>query len=220
MNDPLLREQIEYYRARAQEYEATALPDGADDEEPTNPFAMEWRGLVREVEALPQSESILELACGTGVWTQELVKHTEYLTALDAAPEMLKLNRARVNDPRVRYDCVNLFEWEPTEQYDLVFFAFWLSHVPLDRLDLFLQRVRRAVKPGGRVMIFDEPRGSANVIPTQGHVQARTLNDGRTFSIVKEYYDPEELRRRLRAHRFSDVKTVNGNYFFRATALG
>ena len=216
MNEPLLQEQIAYYRARAGEYEETALPTlGVGD----NPMAREWREAERAVHALPQYTDILELACGTGVWTRLLAQHTEHLTALDAAPEMLQLNRASVNDARVKYECVDLFEWEPTQQYEMVFFAFWLSHIPDAQLDLFLQRVRRALKPNGTVFILDEPRGTKNVIPTNENVQTRALNDGRTFKIVKEYYAPEELRERMMRLGFASIEISRGDYFFWLKAI-
>lgn len=218
MDESLLQEQVAYYRARASEYEETALPtQGAGD----SPMAREWRDAERVVHSLPQYTNILELACGTGVWTRLLTQHTEHLTALDAAPEMLEINRATVNDPRVSYECVNLFEWEPTQEYELVFMAFWLSHVPDAQFDLFLERVRRALKRHGTVFILDEPRGTKNVIPTNENVQARTLNDGRTFHIVKAYYDPAELRERMLQLGFVRVEISRGDYFFwlRATTV-
>ncbi len=211
MTDSLLQEQIAYYRARASEYEETALPTlGAGD----SPMAREWRDAERVVHSLPQYTNILELACGTGVWTRLLAQHTEHLTALDAAPEMLEINRSRVNDPRVKYECVDLFEWEPTQEYELVFMAFWLSHVPEAQLDSFLKRVRRALKANGHVFILDEPQGTKNVIPTSENIQARTLNDGRTFNIVKEYYAPEELRERMMRLGFARGEISRGDYFF------
>lgn len=219
MRDSILDEQIQYYRARAQEYEETALPSEADSPEtPENPMAREWQDAERAVRSLPQFETILELACGTGLWTRELVKHAEHLTALDAAPEMLELNRNSVNDARVQYECVNLFEWEPTAEYDLVFFAFWLSHVPDALLDGFLERVKRALKVGGQVLILDEPRDTKNIIPTVENTQARTLNDGRTFTIVKEYYDPQVLGERMKALGFTPVEIVRGDFLFRLGA--
>lgn len=211
-----IQQQIAYYRARAQEYEATAVP--ADSAEAENLMAREWRDAERAVHALPQYADILELACGTGIWTRLLTQHTEHLTALDAAPEMLEINRANVHDPRVGYECVNLFEWEPRQKYELVFIAFWLSHVPDSMLDDLLKRVRRAMKPNGHVFILDELRGTKNVIPTTEGVQARRLNDGRTFHIFKEYYDPEELRQRMGKLGFEFIEITSGDYFFRLKA--
>jgi len=219
MTESLLQEQIEYYRARANEYEATALPGGAADAIPDTPFGIEWKTAVQAVRELPQYGSILELACGTGLWTQELAKHTHHLTALDAAPEMLELNRAKVGDARVLYERVDLFEWEPTEQYDLVFFAFWLSHVPQEKLDGFLEQVKRALKPNGQVFILDEPKDTKNVIPTVENTQARTLQDGRTFTIVKEYYEPQDLAERMAAQGFDALEVGRGDFFFMLSAI-
>jgi demethylmenaquinone methyltransferase/2-methoxy-6-polyprenyl-1,4-benzoquinol methylase len=60
------------------------------------------------------------------------------ITAVDAAPEMLEINAWKVANTRVCYQCADLFTWEPDRQYDLVFCAFWLSHVPPNALDAFL----------------------------------------------------------------------------------
>lgn len=218
MKDALRQEQIEYYRARANEYEETALPHDAMDAGTHNPFAREWMEQVQAVRELPRFGKILELACGTGLWTRELVQHTEHLTALDAAPEMLELNRANVGDARVQYEQADLFHWEPRETYDLLFFAFWISHVPAADLQDFLGRVRRALRPGGQLLLIDEPLGTKNVIPTFQNTQTRTLNNGRTFTIVKEYYDPAVLRELLAGLGFGKIQVTRGEYFFRLRA--
>ena len=38
----------------------------------------------------------------------------------------------------MRYIEADPFHWQPTEQLDAVFFAFWLSHVPPDRFDMVI----------------------------------------------------------------------------------
>src|SRR5687768_234929 len=146
MEDDVLREQLAYYRARATTYDES-IGDGL-------------RGAITAVVDLIQQlgpfEHALELACGTGIWTRLLVNVAQHVTAVDAAPEMLALNAAKVAHTRVRYLRADLFTWEPTEQYDLVFFAFWLSHVPPSRLDTWLATVLRAVRPGGSLVVVDE----------------------------------------------------------------
>jgi trans-aconitate methyltransferase len=63
------------------------------------------------------------------------------LVAVDASPEMLRLNREHVSDPRVDYALADLFAWKPQGRFDFVFFGFWLSHVPRHLFDS--QRGRR-----------------------------------------------------------------------------
>ena len=96
--DPLLAEQIRYYRERAPEYDAWFLREGRYDRGETHREA--WFGEVREVEdALAQAAPagrVLELACGTGLWTRHLAPAAESLTAIDASPEVIDVARGRV----------------------------------------------------------------------------------------------------------------------------
>src|SRR6266496_3197403 len=86
MDDPqLLAEQIAYYRARAPEYERGLYATA------------EAQALIGEVlERIPAGVDVLELACGTGVWTERLTDQGRTLTAVDAAPEMIEIARERV----------------------------------------------------------------------------------------------------------------------------
>jgi demethylmenaquinone methyltransferase/2-methoxy-6-polyprenyl-1,4-benzoquinol methylase len=191
MEDDVLHEQLAYYRARAATYEAS-LGDGL-------------QATLTAVEALLQQlgpfAHALELACGTGLWTRLLSTVAQQVTAVDGAPEMLALNAAQVASPRVRYQCADLFTWEPDAQYDLVFFAFWLSHVPPARLDSWLTRALRAVRPGGTLVVVDEyaPTAADRQIALADIYARRPLADGRTFTIVKVFYDLADLHARLAA---------------------
>ena len=109
----LLGEQIAYYRARAIEYDRTAQLADTDG----------YPELVAALKRFGPRGRVLELACGTGQWTNELAKYATELTAVDASPEMLALNRARVARPEVVYVQADVFAWSPTQRYDVVFFA-------------------------------------------------------------------------------------------------
>jgi demethylmenaquinone methyltransferase/2-methoxy-6-polyprenyl-1,4-benzoquinol methylase len=218
MDDEVLREQIAYYRARAGEYDATsygALRGDGDGsvEEPPHPDLI---AALHALQALGPFDRILELACGTGIWTRYLSRMGRSVTALDASPEMLELNRQRVGDAPVTYQCVDLFAWEPEQTYDLVFFAFWLSHVPPAALDHFLDKVGRAVRPGGQVFILDEPAGTGAEVAAPGAAlyQPRALLDGREFTIVKVYYDPAAIAQKLAARGFTRIGGHTTDTFF------
>jgi demethylmenaquinone methyltransferase/2-methoxy-6-polyprenyl-1,4-benzoquinol methylase len=138
------------------------------------------------------------------------------ITAIDGSSEMIEINRAKNGTAAIEYHCVDLFQWEPDKQYDLVFFAFWLSHVPPSHLSEFLSKVARATKPGGRVFIVDEPKSDSNISGpnTEELYQERTLNDGRSFRIVKVYYDPQEIERELENQGFKKESSMIGRTFF------
>ena len=143
---------------------------------------------------------ILELAPGTGDWTKELVRIGRAVTAVDVSPEMIEINRQRVANPRVEYVQADVFDWTPQQQYDLVFFAFWLSHVPPGLVDMFLMKVRGAVRPGGHLFVIDQCDDLPGyaLSKKEGIFEERTLSDGRTFTIVKIFYHPGLLAEKVK----------------------
>lgn len=225
MTDSIIRQQIEYYRARAGEYDEWFYRVGRYDHGPA--LNQQWFDEVTVVllalQHLAPFDDVVELACGTGIWTQELAALSQHVTAIDASPEVLAINRAKLDAPNVSYQQAELFAWQPERQYDLVFFSFWLSHVPPELLDRFLATVARANRPGGRVFIIDSLfESTSTALDHQLHereatYRTRKLNDGREFQIVKVFYQPDELRRILNHHGFeADVKTTE-HYFLYAT---
>ncbi len=219
----LLQHQIEYYRARAPEYDDWFYRRGAFDlgEAHTSQWQREAQQIRDQLRSVSHTSHILEMAPGTGIWTAELIQIGERVTALDASPEMIHINRAKLASERVDYQLVDLFDYEPARQYDMVFFGFWLSHVPADKLRQFLAAVQAALKPGGRLFFLDSQAvdqarshtGSANLGADR---QRRLLNDGREFDIVKIYYDPPELTATLRAHGFDITVQATDNFFIYA----
>ena len=161
---------------------------------------------------------VLELACGTGWWTEELLKYTDRLTAVDASDEVLQLNRERVGEG-VRYIKADLFAWQPDRQYDVVFFSFWLSHVPPSQFAPFWARVQAALKPGGRVFFIDSQRSQTGTAadqtlqPDEQYEQTRRLNDGQSYTIVKIYYSPADLAARLASLGWDIAVRRTDNYF-------
>jgi len=188
--DGLVAHQLRYYRARAGEYDATSY--GADSGERASVPAI--------VDRLGISGDVIELACGTGIWTAELARYATTLTAVDGAPEMLDLARERV-PAGVTFEQADLFDWAPPgSSWDVVFFAAWLSHVPADRFDGFWSSVAAALRPGGRVVALDElPARSFHEDQIEGEVAVRTLQDGTKHEIVKVFWEPFALEQRLDA---------------------
>jgi len=250
-HDTLLGEQLTYYNARANEYDEWFLRQGRFDHGPA--ANARWFAEAAQVadaldatlmrQAHPdQSQSnhtpldVLELACGTGLWTERLARHATSLTAVDGAPEMLTLNRQRLtraqqahaaqaaqqttspaspapgsasSAPHAGVPCqvefveANLFAWRPTRKYDLVFFGFWLSHVPPERFDAFWRLVSESLAPNGRAFFVDSAYTETSTArdhqlegPTATTL-TRKLNDGHEYRIVKVFYEPDALTERL-----------------------
>ena len=220
----LLAQQIAYYRARAPEYDAWWFRTGRFDRGEANNAA--WRADTAVVEqavaAMLQRESpanVLELACGTGLFTRHLAPRVRSVTAVDASPEVIAINRARVASGNVRYVEADLFAYAPDARYDCVFMSFWLSHVPAARFDGFWSMVRAALAPGGFAYVVDsahDPTSTAANHPTPDRtagIVTRRLDDGREFRIVKVFWEPQSLARRLRAVGFEADMTGTDRYF-------
>jgi SAM-dependent methyltransferase len=134
------------------------------------------------------------------MWTERLLIHAQGVTAVDASPEMIELASARVGgDSRVRFVEADLFAWRPDRRYDVVFFGFWLSHVPPERFDSFWSLVADCPGPGGRVFFVDDTyRTSDELVEGESSPTVpRKLKDGTAFRAVKVQYTPAELERRL-----------------------
>lgn len=184
VSDRLIAEQIAYYRQRTDEYDETAYGHSAVTSE----------RIEEIVDGLPPAKSILELACGTGVWTEVLARRTDDLTALDSSPESLSIARSRC-PLHVRLVCADVLRWLPDRRYNLIFFAFWLSHVPTSRLEPFFGMLRPRLAPGGEVAFVDEHVSlqSKEQRTTDPEVVRRTLSDGSSHRVVKNFIDPPKL---------------------------
>lgn len=202
--EALLAEQKDYYRAIAPEYEQHAIAgDGAPE-------------LLAALEAFRPTGDVLELACGPGTWTPRLLHHANTVTAVDAAPEMIARAQARVADDRVQFVQADLFSWKPDRRYDVVFFGFWLSHVPLTRFESFWSMVADALVPAGRVFFVDDAyRTPEELIEGEASstVQRRLL-DGTAFKAVKVPHRPADLQRRLHELGWNITVTPTAGAFY------
>lgn len=226
----VLDEQIAYYRARAAEYDEWWFRRGRYDRGAD--LNARWHDQTRAVDAAlatwlskRKPRSLLELACGTGLFTRHLAPRVKRVTAVDASPEVLAINRSRVAADNVEYVEADLFAWAPRERYDAVFMSFWLSHVPEERFAAFWSTVARALGPGGAAYIIDSAfdrtsTAKDHVLPgADAGVVARKLNDGREFRIVKIFYEPARLAEKLAAMGWKPAIEQTANYFIYGEAL-
>lgn len=221
MEESILSEQVAYYRARASEYDQWHLREGRYDrgEEHKQRWFRELDTVRFALEGEQPFGACLELACGTGLWTNRLAAGADSLTAIDVVPETIEINRTKFQGETIRFEVADLFEWQPTQLYDFVFFGFWLSHVPLNRFDKFWYMVRDALKPGGKAFFVDnlQTQDSTAInhtpIDDSGVVQ-RKLNDGTIFNIVKIFYNLGHLKTKLEGIGFQGHILKTGQFFY------
>lgn len=221
MTDKILQEQVAYYRARAAEYDEWHSRRGRYDRGVEH--NRQWHEELDAVRAALARErpfgKCLELACGTGLWTPCLAQGAAELTAIDASPETIAINRTKMGDAAVQYVVADLFEWWPTQMYDFVFFGFWLSHVPAQQFKRLWEMLRVALKPGGKAFFVDglatqEVTARDHAAIDDSGIMERKLNDGRTFNIVKIFYEPAQLERQLGDLGWNGFVGTSGQFFY------
>ncbi len=189
-----------YYQERSKEYGdwtgRTGEPEG--DSRPDQSFYDEAGMLIDAVRGSGLGGEVLELACGPGIWTEEVAKLASSVTALDASEGMIARARERLRSfPGVEFVVADFYRWSPPRPYDGVTFSFFVSHVPKERLGEFAARAVGCLSEGGRLFFVDqrwEARGGETYEGRGGEVVRRTLADGREFRVVKRYYLPPELK--------------------------
>lgn len=147
-----------------------------------------------------RDREVLELAPGTGIWTQWLLDRGARVSVVDGSPAMVARMRERLGARagEVAVTIADLFSWRPARRYDGLFAGFFLSHVPRDRFDAFWTTIAGALAPGGVVGFVDSRRAEEStaadhVLPEPtSEVSDRRLDDGREFRVVKNYYEPAE----------------------------
>lgn len=188
----------DYYGARAAEYDRIyAKPERQPD--------------LRDMEAwLPgvfADRQVLEVACGTGYWTQFYAPATAGVVALDGAMETLRIAERRLPDAPVRWLQGDAYSLPVADRaFDGAFAGFWWSHIPLERIDAFLQGLHRALKPGAGVVFIDNlyVAGSSTPIAEQDSAgntwQLRRLDDGSTHRVLKNFPSRDALLAAVEPH--------------------
>lgn len=211
--DPTL---VDYYSRRAAEYEHVyAKPERQAD----------LARLATLVAERLRDRDVMEFACGTGYWTRVVAAEARSVWAVDRSVEMLAVARAkRWPDGRVQFVEGDVFAPpRPPRDCRGGFAGFWWSHLTAARLDAFLLAVRDVLAPGARLVCIDNrfvPGSSTPIarLDAEGNsYQRRTLGDGSTHEVLKNFPDETAVRRALRPHA-RDVEWLALDYYWLLSA--
>ena len=128
----------------------------------------------------------------------------------------------------MEYLVADLFTWQPERTYDVVFFSFWLSHVPRSRFSAFWSLVRACLEPQGRVFLIDNRNDpyrtgeieDSYVVPHGPDLELRRVHDGSKYRVVEVFYEPEELQSLLGQQGFTARVDATRLFIFGEAALG
>jgi demethylmenaquinone methyltransferase/2-methoxy-6-polyprenyl-1,4-benzoquinol methylase len=204
-----------YYAKRAAEYEKIYhKPERQAD----------LARLRKDIPALFHGARVLEIACGTGYWTPLIAEQAESVLALDYNEETLAIARTkkypRANVQFQQGDAYALPAWP--RKFSACYAGFWWSHVPLGRIDGFLQRLAAALEPGATLAFMDNRYVEGSSTPVtrrdaEGNgYQTRRLADGTTHEVLKNFPTAGQMEKRLGRYG-SEVRFTNYQYYWMAT---
>ena len=179
-------------------------------------FKPERQPELREMEAwLPglfAGRDVLEVACGTGWWTPHGARDCRSWLATDLNPETLALAREKpLPAGRVRFATVDAYTLQGVAAlgpFNAAFTGCWWSHVPLQRLNGWLELLHAQLAPGSLVVMLDNSHVQLQSTPISRRddagntYQSRTLDDGSVHEVLKNFPTPADAIARLgpRAH--------------------
>ena len=192
--DVMLQDQqtARYYAERAAYYERVyQKPERQQD-------------LRRMEAALPAyfaGRHVLEVACGTGWWTPYGARDCASWLATDLNDETMEIARRKALPAgKVQFQVVDAYTLAElgSAQFNAAFAGCWWSHVPLSRLPAWLDTLHSRLEPGARVVMLDNSFIQTSNLPisrrdAEGNTyQVRTLDDGSTYEVVKNFPTAEQ----------------------------
>ena len=204
-----------YYAQRAREYER--IYEKAERQE-----ELAW--LRGRIPGLYAGRRVLEIACGTGYWTQHIARTAAHVVACDINEPVLEIAREKpIAKGRAEFHrCDALTLAGVPAGCDAAFAGFWWSHVPRGRIGEFLDSLHARLEPGAVVALLDNRYVEGSSTPIAGFdadgntFQVRRMADGTPVRVMKNFPSEEELRRDL-APRATAIEYTALEYYWLAS---
>jgi len=203
-----------YYRDRAPEYDKFyEVPEREHD------LARLKSWLVERV----RNRTILEVAAGTGYWTEVAAAVAKEIIATDYNPEVLAIAANRDLGPHVELRVADAFALPAFgSSFDAGMAHMWWSHVGKERRQEFLTHFSSRLESGAAILMIDQVFvGGRSTVSRQDEwgnlLTMRTLENGATFEIIKNYPSSEELRNDF-AQVCQDIEITVFSFFWALSA--
>jgi len=208
-----------YYATRAPYYD-----DVYDKPERRNDLAF----LKRHLPSRFAGQSVIEVACGTGYWTQYIAPVASRLVATDALAEPLDFAKQRPGVERVQFLQADAYSL-PAElgKFQAAYAGLWFSHVPIERRPEFLTSLHHLLLPGATVIFLDNSEVQCRehpIVKRDAHgntYQDRRLRDGSVHRVLKNFPSETELRQMVAdAAKAASYKALENFWLFEYVLAG
>ena len=209
---------LDYYNKRLQEYETVYKKRERQ---------ADLIALLARLQTDVSRQEVLELACGTGWWTERLAAHAASWIATDADTGALDIVQHKAIQGLSATTTLNAYQPSVSTPVDCVFAAHWYSHLRLDERSIFFRSVHGCLKPGGRLIMLDNNfvSGSSTAISRtdiEGNTyQTRKLKYGSLHEVLKNFPDQQQLAASGKPYfekiAFNNELTLNTIYYWYAS---
>ncbi|MFK7846776.1 MAG: methyltransferase domain-containing protein [Rhodothermales bacterium] len=187
---------VNYYSRRAAEYELIYQKPERQE------VLVQLRPYVQQLFA---GHNVLELACGTGYWTEVIASSAKSVQALDASEEVLSIARSKsYPNKQIKFGQADVYVLDDISSafssgFSAGLAAFWWSHVSIEKLPAFLESFHSKLNPGAQVCFIDNNyvEGSSTPVSDQDALgntyQLRRLKDGTEHRVMKNFPSREHL---------------------------
>lgn len=202
---------VAYYKERAREYENIYLkPERQDD----------LRRAAAILQELFKDKTIIEIACGTGYWTEKIAQTAKHVFASDINEAVLEVAQQKdIGAEKVSFSVGDIYSLAPGNKCDGLFGGFIWSHMPLQQLDAFIDTVNKAVGRGGRIVFMDNNYVAGSSTPISrtdedgNTFQTRQLSDGSEHEVLKNFPGEAFLRDKLKGLG-EDIEVIELQYYW------
>lgn len=160
--------------------------------------------IIADIEPMVTGKRVLEIACGTGNWTQILAKRARSVLATDVNRSSLTIAKAKdMYGGAVEFCVCDAYHLDQlADRFEVAFAADFFSHVPKQHYGLFLSGLRLRLESGAAVIMIDmdeqaHDREGVHRDSFGNLANVRTLPNGQTFSVIKNFPSQTELEKLL-----------------------
>lgn len=167
---------------------------------------------------------VLELACGTGYWTEVIAETAAHVVALDVNPNMIALAQERgIPDDVASFGVADAWAL-PNDlgSFTAVFIGFWWSHVKREEQERFLKALRAKVGKDALLVIADEDyvdglsEPIARTDAAGNTYQVLLAPDGQHYEVLKNFLSDSALRKKM-ASTVREIKIERWEFFYLLT---
>jgi ubiquinone/menaquinone biosynthesis C-methylase UbiE len=189
--------------------------------------------LEEKVLSVLEGHKVLELACGTGYWTERIATVASSVYATDINQSMLDQAQTKeYENDNVTFGIEDLYQLELSsiaenageEKFTACFLGFTWSHIRRDDYLNVIAQCKKILGTGGLIVLIDNNEVEGNNRPIvrtdtdNNTYQFREKDDGTRVEVIKNFPTDSFMRKRL-APVTTNLRIVRNEYFWMLTCV-